>query len=69
MNEPFEPEFIVCPECHAKCQEEHFKAYMDILSGLIGGYVLRCINCRKLSYINVLAKPPLFDLSRKVLGM
>jgi hypothetical protein len=66
--ESFEPEFLICPSCHTKCGEDYFRVYQDILSGLVGGWVLRCPHCEKLNYINMLAKPPLFDLSRKIYG-
>jgi hypothetical protein len=59
----YDSETIVCPECQCMCNNDYAKALFEPISGIVLGYMLRCNYCHKKSFINLLSKPPLFDLS------
>jgi hypothetical protein len=61
--ENYNSSIIVCPECQTMCNDDFAKAIFEPISGIVLGYMLRCTHCRKKSFINMLGKPPLFDLS------
>lgn len=54
---------ILCPSCRKLCSDNEAKALFEPISGIVLGYMLFCHHCRKKSFINMLGKPPLFDLS------
>lgn len=54
---------IVCPQCNYICNDNEAKAIFEPISGIVLGYMLFCNHCHKKSFINMLGKPPLFDLS------
>lgn len=54
---------IVCPKCNFICNDTLAKALFEPISGIVLGYMLYCKNCHTRSFINMLGKPPLLDLS------
>lgn len=54
---------IICPECNYMCSDTLAKAIFEPISGIVLGYMLYCKSCHTKSFINMLGKPPLFDLS------
>ena len=64
-SETFSPEFIVCPECGTKCIPDFITPVSDGFSGLLAGYYIVCSGCFSRTYINILGRPPLFDLSSR----
>lgn len=54
---------IVCPRCQTPCNEEYAKVVSEPLSDIVLGFLLHCTHCRKRSFIGMVGKPPLFDLS------
>ena len=64
INE-FKLEHILCPECHCLAKAASATTMFEPFSGVVLGYMLLCEHCNKESFLNMLGKPPLFDLSNK----
>jgi hypothetical protein len=59
----FRLRYVVCPECHYYASAENARTMIEPFSGIVLGYMLTCEHCDKKSFINLLGKPFLFDLS------
>lgn len=68
-TDTFIMDYLVCPACTRVCKIDdqllNVDTAGDLLSGLVYGYYLTCQHCGKKSFLNVLGKPPLFDLSKR----
>jgi hypothetical protein len=59
----FRLRYVVCPECHHYASAGNARTLLEPFSGLVLGYMLTCETCLRNSFINLLGRPPLFDLS------
>lgn len=62
----FKLEYIICPKCNCLVDASKAKAIFEPYSGIVLGFMLYCDSpCLGVSFINLLSKPPLFDLSER----
>jgi hypothetical protein len=54
---------IVCPSCNTLCPDNLAKTIFEQMSGIAIGFMLYCPECNQKNFINMLGRPPLFDLS------
>jgi hypothetical protein len=58
-------DFCVCPHCQSIVTAENISIVANRQTGLVLGYYSACPECNHKEFINLLGKPPLFDLSSK----
>lgn len=59
----YDSKIIVCPQCQTPCSDEYAKVIAETMSAIVLGYMLHCVHCKKESFLGMVGKPPLFDLS------